>query len=389
MRSTCLIVALIGLAAAVPRPSPQGLDFSEIDAAPAPTAEGPAVAAVSQPVVYNEDAAAVSASAAVASDLSASPTPAPAKRDLDIRGVNDPCSPQPDGYGPTPSQDQDSAFLAYDVFSVSCIYLPFLRHHSQKCQTTANNAATPQGYTLSFSNLKGSANANSYMGLYTLHTYDPIKCQEYCDAADLCTAFNIYFERDPTLAPAPACPTPASFTNIKCTLWGSGVTAESAVNYGQYREQFHVVIAGSNGYTKSNPPNPIPGFSGPTEFGGAINAPLNAQGKNTYIGVKYFKGVYNALLCASACQANTAYNHRHARADGSYDACNFFNAYFLSKNNIPDGTYCSLYTQTWGKQYSTNYGQYRGSNYYSISSSYGFSLSPQDPGTVAAPTTAV
>ena len=119
MRSTYLISALIGLAAAVPRPSPQDLDFGEIDGAPAPAAEGPAVSAVSQPVTYDESAAAVSASASVASELSASQTPAPAKRDLKIRGVNDPCSPQPDGYGPKPASDTVDAFESYDVFSVS------------------------------------------------------------------------------------------------------------------------------------------------------------------------------------------------------------------------------------------------------------------------------
>lgn len=134
MRSTYLISALTGLAAAVPRPSPQDLDFGEIDAAPAPTADGPAVTAVSQPVTYNEDAAAVSASVSVASDLSASPTTTPAKRALDVRGVNDPCSPQPDGYGPSPSKDTDYAFEDFDQFSVSSKYLPFLKHHhSQNC----------------------------------------------------------------------------------------------------------------------------------------------------------------------------------------------------------------------------------------------------------------
>lgn len=117
MRSIYLISALVGLAAAVPRPAPQGLDFEEIDSAPAPSAEGPAVTAVSQPVTYDEEAAAVSASASVAADLSASPTPTPAKRDLDIRGVNDPCSPQPDGYGPRPATDSVDAFLTFDQFA--------------------------------------------------------------------------------------------------------------------------------------------------------------------------------------------------------------------------------------------------------------------------------
>lgn len=117
-------------------------------------------------------------------------------------------------------------------------------------QSTARNAPTPQGYTLSFVDLDASSNAYSYMGLYTLKSYDTIKCQELCDAADLCTAFNIYMERDPTVKPADECPNPPSFTNIKCTLWGSGVTPETAKNKGQYRRDFHVVITASNGETQ-------------------------------------------------------------------------------------------------------------------------------------------
>ncbi|KAL8963572.1 MAG: hypothetical protein Q9183_004995, partial [Haloplaca sp. 2 TL-2023] len=218
-----------------------------------------------------------------------------------------------------------------------------------------------------------SVNANSYMGMTTLKTYDTIKCQQLCDQANLCTAFNIYFERDPTLAPGADCPNPSSFTNIKCTLWGSGVTKEAAKNKGQYRREFQVVIAGSNGYTKNNPPSEQPGFTGPTAFGGAINAPGN------YIGQKFFAGIYDAGKCAGACQATTGYNSRHPRADGSYDTCQFFNAYLLSKNNVPEGTYCSLYTKAWEKKYSTNYGQYRGSDYYSVSSSYGYTLSAPAP----------
>ena len=42
----------------------------------------------------------------------------------------------------------------------------------------------------------------------------------------------------------------------------------------------------------------------------------------------------------------------------------------------------SMYTKPWEKKYSTNYGQYRGSNYYSVSSSYGYTLNPQDPGKI-------
>lgn len=243
-------------------------------------------------------------------------------------------------------------------------------------QEMANSAPTPQGYTLSFSNKQASVSLNSYLGLYTLKSYDTIKCQQLCDAANLCSGFNIYYERNPTLAPAEACPKPSSLTNIKCTLWGSPITPESAKNKGQYRRDFQVVIAGSNGYTKNNPPEAQAGFTGPVALGGAINAP------NSYIGQKYFAGVYDAGLCAGACQANTAYNRRHPRADGTYDACNFYNVYLLSKNNQPEGTYCSLYTKAWEKRYSTNFGQYRGSDYYSVSSSYAYTLAPLDPGRI-------
>ncbi|KAL8940416.1 MAG: hypothetical protein Q9211_002281 [Gyalolechia sp. 1 TL-2023] len=358
MRSACLVAALAGLAYAVP----QNINFEEIDSADALRLTGPPIDAVSQPVSYNGKAAKASAAAEVTEDLSS-----PSKRGLGKRGVNDPCSPQPDGYGPKPATNSVDDFLGFQTFATARVTI--VQH-----QDTSSNAATPQGYQRSFQGLQGSVSANTYMGLYTLKTYDTIKCQQLCDAADSCSGFNIYFERDPTLAPAEACPNPASFTNIKCTLWGSGVTAESTTNKGQYRRDFHVVMTGSNGYTKNKPPSSQVGFTGPVKFGGAINAP------DSYMGQKYFPGVYDASQCVAACQTNTAYNKRRPRGDGTYDACNFYNVYLLSRNNVPHGTYCSLYTKAWGKPYSTNYGQYRGSDYYSVSSSYGFTLNPPDSG---------
>lgn len=123
MRSACLVAALAGLAHAVPRPAPQDINFGEIDVRSppsqaclpftdpnqtedAPTLTGPPVDAVSQPVAYNEKAAKASAAAQVTDDLSS-----PTKRGLAKRGVNDPCSPQLDGYGPKPAVDTVDAFL--------------------------------------------------------------------------------------------------------------------------------------------------------------------------------------------------------------------------------------------------------------------------------------
>ena len=114
-------------------------------------------------------------------------------------------------------------------------------------QDAANNAEVPQGYVESFSNLQGSLSKSTYEGLYTLEEYDPIQCQQLCDAADSCYGINLYFERDPSVDPGDGCDNPPSITNIKCTLWGSQVDGDAATNTGQYRDNFQVVIAGSNG----------------------------------------------------------------------------------------------------------------------------------------------
>lgn len=111
----------------------------------------------------------------------------------------------------------------------------------------AGDAPAPQGYSQSFSNLQASTSAPGYLGLYTLQSYDTIKCQQLCDAESACYGFNIYIERDPSVNPADLCPDPPSITNYKCTLWGASLTAETATNRGQWREQFQIVIAGSNG----------------------------------------------------------------------------------------------------------------------------------------------
>ncbi|TKA21697.1 hypothetical protein B0A50_08770 [Salinomyces thailandicus] len=142
---------------------------------------------------------------------------------------NAPCGQQAFGYGPPSTTD--NVFLAnpnYDFI--------------------AKLAPTPQGYSAAFRDLRASTSQANYMGFYTLQTYNTTQCAEECNNANGCEAFNIFFERDPLLNPAPACPNPLPTTNIKCTLWGSPVSAATATNNGQYREQFHVVIAGSDGF---------------------------------------------------------------------------------------------------------------------------------------------
>ena len=81
----------------------------------------------------------------------------------------------------------------------------------------------------------------------------------------------------------------------------------------------------TSGYNKASPPPPVDEFTGPTELGGAINAPLDAQGHNTYMGDKFYpfsqSQGFTPSTCASACLAQTQYDAAHPAADGSYMSC--------------------------------------------------------------------
>jgi hypothetical protein len=244
MRSALILSTLAVVAVAIP--NPQGLDIDAIYSVPDPDVLGPDPADVDIPVSYDHSAAVND----VIADIEGYP-PTPKKRSAA-------CEPQPAGSGPVPYPDTPSAFLANGEYA-----------------SIAGSAVTPSGYTQSFSNLKGSTGGLGYMGLHTLTSYDVAGCAARCNAAYPCQAFNIYFERDPTVSPSfdDSCPNPPSLTNIKCTLWGYPVYAETAKNVGQWRSQFQVVIAGSNGYNKIPDYGTPAGWAGPTVLPAAINAP--------------------------------------------------------------------------------------------------------------------
>ena len=85
------------------------------------------------------------------------------------------------------------------------------------------------------------------MGYSTVDTFDTELCATKCDEKEGCLGFNIYVERDPSLNPGPECRNPDTVTNIKRSFWGGPVYTDTATNTGQWREQFEVAIAGSNG----------------------------------------------------------------------------------------------------------------------------------------------
>jgi hypothetical protein len=93
--------------------------------------------------------------------------------------------------------------------------------------------------------------SNQYLGVALLTSYDVNACSAKCNAIKGCNSFNLYHERDPSQEPGTGntCANPCSTTNIKCAFFSGSVSASDATNKGQFRNKFHVVIAGSNGYT--------------------------------------------------------------------------------------------------------------------------------------------
>jgi hypothetical protein len=146
---------------------------------------------------------------------------------------------------------------------------------------------------------------------------------------------------------------------LQCTIWGAPVSVEQADNFGQPRASFQVVIAASNAYNKNAPPLSVPGFTNAFGLGGAINAPLGANNKDTFMGSKFFpfsqdQG-FTLETCTSACTAQTAYNKAHPNKNGTFKTCVFVNGYVLSRAGVIQGLYCSMYSQTWAASDATNY----------------------------------
>jgi len=160
------LAALPVLAALVAAaPQPQVINFAAVAAAPAPTVTGPAFGATNETDVYNSNAAAASASIAVADNSTV----------VSKRGVTDDCAPQPDGYGPTPFPNTVWGFQNYPVFD-----------------SVAINALAPWGYQKSFTDYSGSMTGAGYLGLYTLSSYSVSTCAAKCNSVSGCLGFNLF-----------------------------------------------------------------------------------------------------------------------------------------------------------------------------------------------------
>ncbi|KAI5197076.1 hypothetical protein E4T38_08194 [Aureobasidium subglaciale] len=246
----------------------------------------------------------------------------------------------------------------------------------------ASQAPVPSGYVNTVLNAAGANSAYGYLGYSNLASYDTNACAAKCSKAVGCMAFNIYFERDPSVDPgtgSSGCANPSSVVYAKCVLWGGPLTIANAVNKGQMRNQFEIAVAGSNAYQNNSLTIPA-GYTLKAAYNNvAINAPYDAQGYNTFITSTIFtKGPFNIQLCADYCSAQTQYDLANPAADGTPPkVCNFFNTYILYKNDAssPQGQYCAIYTEVWSDSYAVNSGQNRGSDRYFIGYSYTFANS--------------
>jgi hypothetical protein len=225
MRNAILAAsALCGLTAALP----QVINFEAALAVPKPTAGlGPKIDQVKPlPISYNQAAAVQSAAAAVA-------TGGVEKDALKKRDFNEDCAIQPDGTGLVPGDGSVGAYL----------------DPNGSLRKAARAAATPAGYAQAFVDETGSTEQIGYLTYIVIQEgyYAVQQCANFCNSEKFCLGFNIFFERDPRQKPASACPNPEPVTNIKCAIFGYPVALGSATRTGEHREQFEVVITGSNG----------------------------------------------------------------------------------------------------------------------------------------------
>ncbi|CAD6441785.1 ca94745b-74a2-466d-bc4a-aa2a58e6fe5c [Sclerotinia trifoliorum] len=344
MKSTIAFSALLAVATANPFLKARTLDISAYKAVPTAPARGaPAGNTVTASITYNPKS--VSDAAVAAATVSVAVINRRHKRST----CPSTCAALPAGNGPRVNSPDTVAAFEADL----------------NLSDAALNAVTPPGYVRvdGFQNVHAAAESATYLTYISdsFTSYDPAICANACNDIQGCTSFNIFFERDPTVAPdADDCPNPPSQTLIKCSLFGGLLDPSLARNNGQFQADFQVVIAGSNAYNAVAPPA-IPGYGGVQDFGTAtIDAPANTT---TYMGVQAFPQTqpYDPTVCAAACTAK------------SNPGCAFFVSYILYENGRNGVFTCTYFTVSYGSDRAIETGQYdEQGNHYTIGHSFGF-----------------
>ncbi|ROV95271.1 hypothetical protein VPNG_08970 [Cytospora leucostoma] len=233
--------------------------------------------------------------------------------------------------------------------------------------TAARIATTPLGYTLVGQALSGSVYGTVLRGVQYLTEYNTVTCAAMCTDMGTCTSFNIYCDA--------GCPNPNSTTNIKCVFWGSSISEGLALNRGEIRCRFRVIITGSNYYIKEDPMFNLTdlGFYGPRgdAQASAVFAPSElvepTDGYATLIGRYrgfYVRGPvtpsYDPVFCANKCNAITQYNsinkvNATPFINGAYPKCNMFSIFEDAQvDEVPFSVVCFFFSTSWDSKYSTH-----------------------------------
>jgi hypothetical protein len=170
-------LCLFGLASAAP--APQDINTAQVYSLPDPTFTVNS-AATAQVVTYDRNAifaAGIQQLTALNNIIPTTLAPAlPLVTGLPalVKKAVTPCTKLPTGYGPTPTPDSPSAFLALPDFGKAALA-----------------AQTPSGYFQSFQNVNASNNAYGYLGFTTLTSYDVNKCAAKCNALSGCKSLFV------------------------------------------------------------------------------------------------------------------------------------------------------------------------------------------------------
>lgn len=315
------------------------------DSVPDPVYSPLPVAVASAKATVNSAAVAASISAVVAtmtvSDTASNPTDAPQRRGLAKRVVT---SSSPDTGSVCSGTARTGSFTEAVPLTDADGFKAYQRFHD-----LAQGAAVPNGYTSTFSDLYGASQVpvGAWYSMVTINDYSVSKCAQSCDNDARCNGFNTYFERDPKYAVTGSsctgdacCPNPQQITNVKCILLGYAPAANNAVNTGQWQNKFHVVIAGSNGYSKNAGSNTVTlqGYQAGHSLGSCIP---KAQTDGAYMGYVAFPGATDVGNCAVACNNRQPY----IDSDGGKHKCTYFVASptYNTTTTSYKGLTCALY----------------------------------------------
>lgn len=161
---------------------------------------------------------------------------APASATWSTTSTTNPCDEYPAIYTYVPPDPSVTGFLSDEVF-----------------YNTSMTANAPMGFTWLWAAYYASLMQVGYLGYANLDAYNVTYCGEYCNDLAGCMAFDIYYQRQESNTPI-GC-TPTAQTIIRCAFYGQSIDVKNLTNIGQWTDGFAVVIAGSNGYSKSAPTN--------------------------------------------------------------------------------------------------------------------------------------